>query len=410
MDLRGARATYGAWWMALACFVLAGATGALFRLALVYGLVPDLSPVNLRHAHSHLMYFGWATPALMALLAASMPAVAGRPGMPGVRRVLAVVFVTALLAYPLFLLYGYTPAVLGARRLPLSVMAAGLNVLGWYAFVVCYVRATRGVRRGRALRLWDLALGFMVLATCGAWGLALMKPLGVEDPVWAAALTHFFLDLFSEGWFVLAVLGLAYAAAREEGTRLGDAGRWLIAAGLPLTFVFGMPPDRVPAGLVTPARLGAVLVAVGLLVNVGVLGRRLRGWSWRVPLGLLGLKAAGQLTLAFGPVGWWAASHGLRILYLHTMLLGFVTLGLVAAARHVWGEDAVPAHRGLYAAVLALLATLLPLSRLWPGAWAGTWAAHGAAWGALLPVAAATAMLWAVRRRRHPAARPVPES
>ena len=54
--------------MALAVFVLAGATGAFMRFGLLYGMA-GLSYANVRHAHSHLMYFGWVTPALIALKA-----------------------------------------------------------------------------------------------------------------------------------------------------------------------------------------------------------------------------------------------------------------------------------------------------------------------------------------------------
>ena len=35
------------------------------------GLPGGLAYVNVRHAHSHLMFFGWVTPALMGLIAAT---------------------------------------------------------------------------------------------------------------------------------------------------------------------------------------------------------------------------------------------------------------------------------------------------------------------------------------------------
>jgi len=67
-----------AWRTSLTFFVLAGLTGFLFRLELTYGGSFGMNLVNVRHAHSHLMYFGWATPALMlgmtAFLAEGIPA------------------------------------------------------------------------------------------------------------------------------------------------------------------------------------------------------------------------------------------------------------------------------------------------------------------------------------------------
>jgi hypothetical protein len=45
------------WRVSLACFVLAGAAGVLFRYGMLYGYPDGISELNLRHAHSHLMFF-----------------------------------------------------------------------------------------------------------------------------------------------------------------------------------------------------------------------------------------------------------------------------------------------------------------------------------------------------------------
>lgn len=387
--LRRVRTLAWAWRGALGCFVLAGLTGFLFRFAQATGQTLGLELGNVRHAHSHLMYFGWATPALMALIARHLAARAGREVGRGFAVVLGIVFATALLSYPFFLAYGYTPAVLGEKRLPFSVMTAGLNIIGWYAFLGLYVRARRGVAADAAVRCWDLALAFLVLSTLGAWGLALLKPLGLESPALMAALIHVFLDLFSEGWFVLGVLGLAFA---EMGGRARLGPLALIAAGLPFTFALAMPPPMVPPVLRLLAHAGSVLVGAGLLALVVPLGRRASSPLWRLALGLLALKAAGQLVAGLTPGVGWSALLGVRVLYLHLMLLGFVTLGLAAAARSVWGEGATRGLPALTASVLVLLASLLPLTAFWPRAWAGPWARAAAALAALLPVLAAARM------------------
>lgn len=56
------------WWGGLALFCLAGATGAIFRFKQIYGGLGLFSLGNVQHAHSHLMYMGWATPVLMGLI------------------------------------------------------------------------------------------------------------------------------------------------------------------------------------------------------------------------------------------------------------------------------------------------------------------------------------------------------
>ncbi|HMB91930.1 MAG TPA: hypothetical protein VKP65_13840, partial [Rhodothermales bacterium] len=333
--------------------------------------------------------FGWATPALMALFTHTVERRTGQ-AMRGVGPVLVLVLVLALLAYPPFLLWGYAPAVLGTARLPLSVMAAGFNVLGWYAFAIVYARATRGVQRDAVLWICDLALFFLVFSTLGAWGLPITQALGVGTEPLKAALTHVFLDTFGEGWFVLGVLGLAYAAAAE--TRRPVA-RWpvLVAAlGIPFTFALALPAGFVPPLWTWLARFGGVAVAAGLLAAVVVLWRRLQGhrvgWLWHIALTLLALKAAGQFVVAVVPGMDWASLHGLRILYLHLMLIGFVTLGLFAAAEAAFEVIGSVGLKAMVVAVAVLLATLVPLTGLWPTALSGTWVLYAAAIAACLPV------------------------
>ena len=409
------------WRGALGCLILAGLTGVLFRFGVSSGFTLGLDLGNVRHAHSHLMYLGWATPALFALMARQLPALTGRAFSPAVKGVIWATIGGALVAYPLFMAFGYRSVALGEARVPPAAVAAGLNMLVWYGFVALYVRARRGGMRTRALLLWDLALAFLVLASLGAWGLSMLKPLGIDDPAWTKALTHLFLDLFSEGWFVLAVLGLAYAALKPDVRTAGHWSLWLVCIGLPVTFALGMPASLVPPALKVVARLGSLLVAVGLLVNVWILWGSFEGKDegegggfrqalrsllplslsspfdpralWAIPLVLLWAKLVVQLVLSLWPGVWWAELHSLRVFYLHLMLLGFVTLGLVAAATHVWGRTATRGRLWLYAAVLLVIASLLPLTPAWPPAWRGSWTLVAAAWIALTPVAAAAWML-----------------
>jgi hypothetical protein len=96
----------------------------------------------------------------------------------------------------------------------------------------------------------------------------------------------------------------------------------------------------------------------------------------------------------------WLSDHpGLRILYLHLMLLGFVSTGPVAAARSVWHGASLRAAAGFYGAVAIVLVSLLAL--IWPGS---RLALRAAAWGALFPVAGAAALLTdsARTRRKRP--------
>lgn len=341
------------------------------------------------------MYFGWATPALMGLIAAWLPRQTGRPLSSRFQWVMLATVVAALLAYTMFIQFGYQSAAVGSRNVPLSVVMATLNVLAWYAYAVLYFRATRGTTRTRALRFWDAAIIFQILASLGAWGVAVVSRLGVEDPFWSLSMTHLFLDLFSEGWFVLAVLGLAYAVHPAASSRAAHWGEQLIIMGLPVIFLLAMPVNLVPAGLRIIASIGGLLVSVGLLFTVWALWPGLSGkWTgWRVPLVLLTIKALIGLGMLLPVTARWVQQNGLRVSYLHILLLGFVTLGLVVAAREAWGAAAVPGQTWLVATVLLLLVTLIPLTGIWPEAWAGSWALKLAAWVSLGPVVVVAVML-----------------
>jgi len=352
------------WLAALACFLLAGATGAWYRFALLYDAGAGYRPTDIRHAHSHLMYFGWVTPLLFALIGGVLQAYTQRTVGRAIQWIIGATFAAALLAYPLFLLYGYRPIDLGAVSMPLSVIAASLNMLVWYAFIAWYALRSRGLKRTFAHTLFDLALAFLFLSTLGAWGLAVAQPLGLDGHLWSASLTHFFLDLFSEGWLVLALLGVAYAQLAPT-VRPPQWALYLALAGLPLMFMIGMPGSLVQGPARVVAQAGSAAAGLGLLCLVVPLLWRLpcgrARWLWGLPLGLLALKLVAQIGISLVPGGWWSLLH-LRVFYLHLLLLGVVSLGLVACAAGLWGHRGLAAWPWLYGAVGLLLFSLLPLA------------------------------------------------
>ena len=391
------------WWGSLALFCLAGATGVLFRMTAVYGGVERLSLANIRHAHSHLMYMGWATPALMGLIWGLLPREATMPYRCAFHGVVGATFATALLCYPLFLLYGYSPVQLGPVYMPVAAAASGLNILCWYAFVGLYVVGTWGRDRTGALRLWDVAVGVLVVSTLGAWGIGVLHGIGVQSPIWTTAAIHFYLDLFSEGWFVLGMMGVAVATI--EGAAKVDWTRPLliVGAGLPFSFLMALPSAYLSGPVALAGRGGGLLVGGGLLLMVSRLGRCLKWgqaiWLWGLPLLTLGLKAAAQVAGAVVPGVWVGDGPALRVLYLHLMLLGFVSMGLVAGARLVWHTVSRGEVAAFYGAVGLVLVTLGAL--VWPG---GGLAREAAAWGATVPVGVGLAMLGRglFGERQHP--------
>jgi hypothetical protein len=380
------------WVGALMLFIVAGGTGVLYRFGVAHGWTGGLRLENIRHAHSHLMYFGWGTPLLMSLLWHSLPEGATAPYRRPFRWAVGCTFGAALLAYSPFLLFGYSLVPIGTAELPVAAMAAGLNIFCWYGFAGLYVRATANLSRTAPLRIWDLAVGFLVLSTLGAWGLPLAAPLGLDTPLGTTALIHFFLDLFSEGWFVLGAVGVAWSRLRKDEESRSLWPVYLAGVGVPFTFLYVLPPERLPIWAKLLGRAGGTAVGVGTAWVVLELWRSGRpvSWIWAVPIALLLFKALAGLGGSLFPGLWLGARHGLRILYLHLTLLGFFSTALVAGSWHTWGKLRSFAIASFYGAIGLVLASLVPLTSLTPST-SGSYAL--AAWMAMLPVLAAVWLL-----------------
>lgn len=379
------------WWAALACFILAGTTGALYRFGLILGLPWGLELSNVRHAHSHLMYFSWVTPALMALIAARLPEVLPET-FPVNRRLFRGPIWGALglglAAYPLFFLYGYRPVSLGSAQLPLAAIVGSFNTFAWYGFIAVYLKTTWGAPRVHPLKLWDGAVVMLFLASLGGWGIAVAGRLGVDSLFVTQGFTHLFLDLFADGWMVLGLLGIAYVSRPDLARNAAATHAFsLLIIGLPLTFLLTMPVSLVPPSVRAVAGLGGILVGIGLLLNVWCLRPHSSRWSlWHVPLGFLALRAVAEIGIALPWIARWAERMNLRISYLHWLLLGFVTLGLLAAANEAWPHRPMRNWRPFTIGVLLIVISLIPLTRLWPAAWSGVWIVWFAAIVALIPV------------------------
>ncbi len=368
----------------LAALALAALTAVLLRGALVWGWDVGASLVNVRHAHSHTMFFAWITPALFLLVAAREADLGRRRVSRGTVHAIGAALLLGALTHPLFLRFGYSSVEVLGARLPLAAIVSGLAVLSWYAFVALFAREGRGAPRTGATLAWRLALALLVLSTLAVWPLALLRPLGLDAARWAPVLSHAFLDPFSEGFLVLSVLGLAHAEARpERPCRLALVA---IAIAAPLSFPLGLAREALPAEARAVAAVACVVYGIALFAQVATLARGAlgRSWRWRVPLALGGAAALAKIAAGALPFIDWAALFGLRLLYLHALLLGFATLGVLAAARAILGPRGAPLLSAVQASAVLVIAALVPLSELWPSAWSGRWTGAFAAASALL--------------------------
>lgn len=384
------------WQLSLGCFILAGLTGFAYRLGLVGTDLWGLSLDNIRHAHSHLMFFCWAVPLPMYFIIRKTEKEQLNTGARGMGLMNSMALGTlslGLASYPFFLFYGYRPVAFAGMELPFSVILSGLVMICWYGFMFGYWKTRKNITSDLPVLFYDSSLVMLFISSLGAWGVALVQFSGMQIQLFSKVLTHFFLATFTEGWVVLVMLGILYdrlGIAMDQVKIPSSLLAGLILFGAPLTFPYGISASWLSPQLLIAARVGGLLAAAGLALNLFVLVRNSQQnvvWYWKVVLLLLGLKAAGQLMASLIPANFWLSEHGLRIFYLHLLLLGSFSLTLFAAldsSIRIQG-----ALKMILTSILLVLVSLVWLTSLWPQNWFAAWLFYATTAIALLPSLAA---------------------
>lgn len=382
------------WQLPLAAFILAGLTGFAYRMGLIGTDLWGLSLENIRHAHSHLMFFCWAVPLPMYFIIRKVDReiMNTGPNILMTRMALGSLFL-GLASYPFFLFYGYRPVSLAGMDLPVSVILSGLVMLCWYGFMAGYWKERKYINSDLAMTFYDASLLMLFISSLGAWGVAAVQFAGLENPLFGKALTHFFLATFTEGWVVTVLLGVIYDHFKVELDNVIIAPgllAGLIIFGAPLTFPYGISESLLTTQLLLAARLGGLMAAVGLSLNLYVIIRRSGlklAWYWKLVLVFLALKVMAQLLASLLPSEFWMSAHGLRIFYLHLLLLGAFSFAMFCRLKRDNSRT-----RGLSAvavSVVLVLISLLWLTPLWPSSLHATWQFYATAVTAVLPSLAA---------------------
>jgi len=384
------------WKASLTCFVLAAVTGLLYRLGII-GWLPSgigLQLDNIRHAHSHLMFFGWAVPFPLYIMLNRLvsKAEAYRAGISLMRYSILGAFLFGVLAYPFFLFYGYQPVKVGGLFLPFSAMFSGLVMVCWYGFLWGYWRE-HDLLNSDASRPWfDGALVMLFVCSLGAWGVAVLQAVNFTNHLLIKSMTHFFLATFTEGWIVLALVAILVMHVNLEEQDWPVAPNLYlgcIVIGAPLTFPYGISESLLTTELLIVAQIGGGLTAIGLL---GVSYAFISSGKWKQSLfswvvGFLAFKATMQLTASIVPSSFWLSDQALRIFYLHVLLLGALTLTISG-----WLQLRAPISKVYFhtvaISVLAVLLTLIFPTQFWPQAWRGMWVFYALMAAALLPALA----------------------
>lgn len=387
------------WWFTVGAFITAMISGVWLRYGYWHGFPGDLLFVNVRHAHSHLMFFSWVAPALM-LFGQEMLRRRNRPVYGRFMPMLTLVL--GALSFVPFMLDGYGRTDVFGRELPLSMMISGFNVFAWLIFGIFWGIGAGKMRRDAALRSFELALLLLLLSAAAALGLAFVAMSGNSTTELIRATVDLFIGLFSEGWMVLGLFAVALetqvSSFPERLQRFWGITALVLTCGLVVRYLGEIFVASGYPELSILIRIGGIGMGISLGI-LSVIALREVGHSWFiVPLLLLLLKALADVALAF-PAGELLYDRLLlRVLFLHAYLLGAVSFGLLLAARNFWGKTYLPEPLWPLIGNLLLLASLILITGLRPAFIPIAWVPTLTILGATLPIVG-LALAWFPKNR-----------
>lgn len=335
--LRGAAAVHAGY--ALLFLVVTLASGVWLRSVFVWpASLAGFDFGYLVHAHSHLAFFGWVTPALFALVLCSPCPAGGRGTALGTHAHL--LGAASALAFVGFLRMGYAPP---------TIALSSLHVVLWAGFCALALGPLRRATHGGA-RFYRAALVLLLVAGAGAMAPGVVEARGIADPWIRQMSLQLFLTPFTAGWLTLGAMGVVYA--RLERPRFA-------APVLVLTLVGVMPSVAAHVVAAPPhaawtaagrAGVGLLGVATLLFARDALAGRGLPPLL-RLAAVAAAVKGAAEVAVALGLADSLLGARPLVIGYLHLVLLGMVTSVL---AGELVAPLRVPAAAALHGAGLAL--------------------------------------------------------
>jgi hypothetical protein len=336
------------WKATMMAFLLAATAGIFMRIGLITGEWAGLYFGNVRHAHSHLMLFSWATSAWMILLARSFAA--NGQNITGMRSYIRLSILLGFLSFMPFLLWGYTPAAIGNFRIPFSIILSTLIIFVWYRFAYLYFR-NRQVS-GESFQLLNVSVIAMVVCTAGAWLRAVFVALKLDNPVFAEGAVHAFLTILTDGWLLAGLLGLAALRSRVTLPRGAVTG---VMAGLALSFL--VHHEQAPDALRWTGAVFMTVFAVSLLLILHRLSKHISRFVY-VSLGIALLL---RLLYAVPQLMHIIDGLQLRITYLHLLYLSCISTMLLELSGLTDRE-----LQWFFASTVLLVSGTLPMSGLWP--------------------------------------------
>ncbi len=310
--------------------------GFILRYKIAFSL-PFVDQKHLLQAHSHFAFCGWISQALMVLMVAFLSQRGVQHAFEKYHRLLLLNLISAygmLLCFPL---QGYGL---------FSISFSTLSILTAYTFAYLFWKDLNNCTSKEIASWWfKAALLFNALSSIGAFSLAYLMANKIIHQNWYLLAVYFFLHFQYNGWFFFAIGGLWFAKIRSLEIHFSKERTIFLLfaiACIPCYFLstlwFKMG-KVIYSGVLIAAILQ--IVALALLLKAVYKNRRefktklLKISSSLFALSLLAfsiklllqvfstIPSLNQLAYGFRPI---------VIGYLHLVLLGFISLSIIAFA------------------------------------------------------------------------------
>lgn len=315
--------------IALLNLFIVAVLGVILRSKLLFP-IPIVNYKFFLHAHSHFAFGGWVTLSLLVLMIRQL-----LPAAIANRRVyawlLSGVFLTSLGMLLTFPFQGY-----GFAAILFSMLFIGCTYAAAYVFI-------KDIRRSgvssQERQLVTGAMIFLVLSSLGPFTLAVLMATGTSGPVLYNDAIYSYLHLQYNGFFTPVIFALLFNRYRIDSMYSRMFTRLLLIAVLPSTCMAWL--WHAPGIFIhIIAATGSVLLVVALIFFLRI---RFTGLSMltKAALGCFILKQimqAGSVIPYMGNLVFF--NRPVIIGYLHLVLLGFISLYLLAHFIHAGLMDA----------------------------------------------------------------------
>lgn len=317
-----------AWWWLLPVTVV----GSLLRGVLAFGWDIALPYQYLLHTHSHIALFGWMENALFGITLSLLASYYHRDVQLFARRLWVVLQVCTVGAFFAFLFSGYSA---------IAIVFSTLHIILWWLVAGKWFSALRKQTLARNTSLVPLlfSASLIMLCVCSLGTIALppIMILHLGEQAKNAAV-EWFLHGFSEGWLLMASLGIVsmhQTKKQLQNQAINPQYSFVRVCVVALCLLIPLTSLRgiffaLPEILQHIVALSSVLLGMLWLCLLFILRSRFDSALLRLMAALFIVKAGMDIVIALPFAQILMQERSVRILYLHTKLLGITSIAIAA--------------------------------------------------------------------------------